>query len=47
MQRYLVNGQDLLEEHDIKYMRILKEYVAARKSDYKNNVPVEFQSGLF
>ena len=39
MQRYLMNGEDLLPEHDNKYMRILVEYVEARKNDYANNVP--------
>ena len=44
MQRYLVNGErPLAPEHDTKYMNIMCEYVELRKSDYKNNVPVEHQ----
>ena len=41
MQRYLINGEDVLPEHDNKYMRILLDYVQARKTDYHNNVPKE------
>jgi len=39
MQRYLMNGEDLLPQHDNKYMRILVDYVEARRTDYQNNVP--------
>ena len=39
MQRYLMNGDDILPEHDNKYMNILVEYVELRKTDYANNVP--------
>ena len=39
LQRYLVNGEPLLPEHDNKYMNILMGYVQARKSDYHANVP--------
>ena len=39
LQRYLMNGDDILPEHDKKYMRILVDYVEARKVDYKANVP--------
>ena len=39
MQRYLMNGEPLLPEHDNKYMNILVAYVEARKEDYAGNVP--------
>ena len=39
LQRYLMNGDDLLPEHDCKYMRLLVDYMDARKTDYANNVP--------
>ena len=39
LQRYLMNGDPILPEHDKKYMRELVKYVHARKTDYKNNVP--------
>ena len=39
MQRYLINGEQVLPEHDTKYMRVLLDYVQARKDDYHNNVP--------
>ena len=39
MQRYLMNGEPLLEEHDNKYMKILVQYVEDRKTDYAANVP--------
>ena len=39
MQRYLINGDDLLPEHDTKYMNVLKDYVEARKKDYHGNIP--------
>ena len=39
MQRYLLNGEPLLPEHDNKYMNILVDYVEARKDDYAGNVP--------
>ena len=39
LQRYLMNGEELLPEYDLKYMRLLVDYVEARKSDYANNVP--------
>ena len=40
MQRYLMNGDVILPEHDNKYMNILVDYVELRKTDYKNNVPM-------
>ena len=39
LQRYLLNGEDLAEEHDLKYVKVLREYVEARKVDYHGNVP--------
>ena len=39
MQRYLMNGDPLLPEHDNKYMNILVKYVDARKTDYASNTP--------
>ena len=39
LQRYLINGNPLDKEHDNKYMRVLVDYVAARKKDYRANVP--------
>lgn len=39
LQRYLMNGDPLLPEHDKKYMRELVNYVHARRNDYKNNTP--------
>ena len=44
LQRYLVEGQKILPEHDTKYMRILMLYVAARKSDYHGNVPKDIDA---
>eukprot|EP00352_Strombidinopsis_acuminata_P004665 CAMPEP_0176349962 /NCGR_PEP_ID=MMETSP0126-20121128/9091_1 /TAXON_ID=141414 ORGANISM="Strombidinopsis acuminatum, Strain SPMC142" /NCGR_SAMPLE_ID=MMETSP0126 /ASSEMBLY_ACC=CAM_ASM_000229 /LENGTH=114 /DNA_ID=CAMNT_0017699681 /DNA_START=258 /DNA_END=602 /DNA_ORIENTATION=+ len=41
LQRYFVNGENLLDQHDTKYLRILKDYVLARKEDYYANVPSE------
>ena len=43
LQRYLVNGEVVLPEHDNKYMRILMKYMIARKADYFNNVPAEVE----
>ena len=39
MQRYLMNGEDLLPEHDLKYVRVLLDYIEARKTDYYGNIP--------
>lgn len=39
LQRYLINGEPLKEQHDNKYMRILKKYVEDRKKDYQGNIP--------
>ena len=39
LQRYLMNGDPVLEEHDNKYVNILVNYVDARKEDYASNVP--------
>ena len=39
LQRYLMNGEDLLPQHNNKYMNILMEYVQARKVDYFGNIP--------
>ena len=41
LQRYLINGEDVLEEHQNKYMQILVDYVKARKTNYYDNVPKE------
>ena len=43
LQRYLVNGEPVEPLHDGKYMRILKEYMNARKRNYAANVPKEYQ----
>ena len=43
LQRYLMNGDPLLEEHDNKYMNILCKYVEDRKADYAANVPKDRQ----
>ena len=43
LQRYLVNGEPLEEQHNNKYMNILVKYVDARKSDYAANVPEKFR----
>ena len=43
LQRYLVNGEPVLPEHDNKYMRILLEYMKARKADYFGNIPDEVE----
>ena len=42
LQRYLINGEPLLPEHNNKYMNILLDYVKARKEDYYGNVPEPF-----
>ena len=34
-----MNGEDLMPEHDNKYMNALVNYVDARKVDYASNVP--------
>ena len=39
MQRYLINGDAVLPEHDTKWIRILGKYVEARKKDYYANIP--------
>lgn len=39
LQRYLVNGESLLPQHNSKYMKTMCDYVQARKSDYHANVP--------
>ena len=39
LQRYLINGEPVIPDHDNKYVRILLEYVQARKTDYLNNIP--------
>ena len=39
MQRYMINGDAILPEHDTKWMRILMKYIQARKTDYYNNIP--------
>ena len=41
LQRYLVNGEPVIPEHDNKYVRIMLDYVKARKEDYFNNIPKE------
>ena len=42
MQRYLVNGEAVMAEHDTHYLRELVEYVHKRRIDYENNVPKEY-----
>ena len=39
LQRYLMNGDDILPEHNNKYMNILVDYMENRKIDYASNVP--------
>ena len=39
LQRYLVNGEPIIPEHDNKYMNILMNYVEARKKDHHGNIP--------
>ena len=40
LQRYFIEGRPLLEEDkDNKYLKIIIDYVAARKEDYEANVP--------
>ena len=39
LQRYLMNGDSILPEHDNKYMNILVNYIDARMADYAQNVP--------
>ena len=39
LQRYLINGEPIIEEHQNKWMGILMDYVNARKTDYYANVP--------
>ena len=39
LQRYLINGEPIIEEHKCKYMDILMDYIVARKTDYYANVP--------
>ena len=39
MQRYMINGDPILPEHDTKWMKILMKYIEARKTDYYNNIP--------
>jgi len=34
-----MNGDDILPEHNNKYMNVLVDYVEARKQDYVGNVP--------
>tara|TARA_B110000285_G_C14685552_1_gene406678 strand:+ start:169 stop:561 length:393 start_codon:yes stop_codon:yes gene_type:complete len=43
LQRYLINGEGVLPEHDNKYMRILLKYMNARRIDYHGNVPSEVE----
>ena len=48
MQRYLINGEELLPEHDNKYMNLLVDYVERRKKDYHGNIPhdIELWEGI-
>ena len=39
MQRYLINGDMVQPEHDTKWMKVLLNYVDARKKDYYANIP--------
>ena len=41
LQRYLINGEDVLPVHDLKYVHILLDYVNKRKNDYYANIPKE------
>ena len=44
LQRYLLNGDPIEEQHNNKYLNILVKYVEARKVDYAANVPKEFRT---
>ena len=44
LNRYLVNEDEVEEHHKNKYVKILVEYVEARKKDYQANVPVTGES---
>ena len=35
----MINGEDVIPDHDNKYVRIMLDYVQARKTDYLNNIP--------
>tara|TARA_B110001450_G_C17464757_1_gene417691 strand:- start:72 stop:350 length:279 start_codon:yes stop_codon:yes gene_type:complete len=39
LQRYLVNGEPIIKEHQNKWIGIMMDYVGARKTDYYANVP--------
>ena len=39
LQRYLMNGDSILPEHDNHYINTLVDYIEARKVDYASNVP--------
>ena len=39
LQRYLINGESIVPEHQNKYVQILVDYVKARKENYEANVP--------
>ena len=41
LNRYLVNEDEVEEQHKNKYIKLLVEYVEARKKDYQANVPKE------
>ena len=43
MQRYLMNGEELLPEHDNRYMNVLLQYIEARKKDYHGNIPKDIE----
>ena len=39
MQRYMINGDAVLPEHECKWLTIILKYIQARKTDYYNNIP--------
>ena len=39
MQRYFINGEPVIPEHDVHYVRVLIDYIDARKKDYSGNIP--------
>ena len=39
LQRYLINGEPIVEEHQNEMMYKLLKYIDARKKDYHGNIP--------
>ena len=39
LQRYLLNGENPLPEHDTKYLKELILYISARKKNFAANTP--------